>query len=88
VSGASRRASNPLAIVALRPSIRCCRICNIQLSDRRDREEFAAVPNLHLLVRMFIDPSTFSDVTRDIIGAAIEVHRSLGPGLLESIYQR
>ena len=36
---------------------------------------------------MFIDPSTFSDVTRQIIGAAIEVHRALGPGLLESVYE-
>ena len=26
-------------------------------------------------------------LTRDIIAAAIEVHRSLGPGLLESAYQ-
>jgi GxxExxY protein len=28
------------------------------------------------------------DPTRYIIGAAIEVHRALGPGLLESAYQR
>ena len=35
---------------------------------------------------MFIDASTFNDVTGQIIGAAIEVHRTLGPGLLESIY--
>ncbi|HXA18389.1 MAG TPA: GxxExxY protein, partial [Thermoanaerobaculia bacterium] len=28
-----------------------------------------------------------AEVTRCIIGAAIEVHRTLGPGLLESIYE-
>lgn len=28
-----------------------------------------------------------NDLTRQIIGAAIEVHRSLGPGLLESAYE-
>ena len=27
------------------------------------------------------------ELTSDIIGAAIEVHRSLGPGLLESAYE-
>ncbi len=27
-------------------------------------------------------------LTREIIGAAIEVHRNLGPGLLESAYQK
>ena len=30
----------------------------------------------------------FHDQTRDIIAAAIEVHRVLGPGLLESAYSR
>jgi GxxExxY protein len=32
------------------------------------------------------DPSTFNHITRDILAAAIEVHRTLGPGLLESTY--
>jgi len=30
----------------------------------------------------------FEDGSQAVIGAAIEVHRILGPGLLESIYQR
>jgi len=32
-------------------------------------------------------PSPDVDLTRSIIGAAIEVHRLLGPGLLESAYE-
>jgi GxxExxY protein len=30
---------------------------------------------------------TDNELTREIIGAAIEVHRALGPGLLESAYE-
>jgi GxxExxY protein len=33
-------------------------------------------------------PVHVNEITRDIIGAAIEVHRYLGPGLLESAYHR
>ncbi len=29
-----------------------------------------------------------NELTQGIIGAAIEVHRRLGPGLLESVYRR
>jgi GxxExxY protein len=29
-----------------------------------------------------------NDLTREIIGAAIEVHRRLGPGLLETAYRK
>ncbi len=32
-------------------------------------------------------PFHVNQLTEDVIGAAIEVHRSLGPGLLESAYQ-
>jgi GxxExxY protein len=35
---------------------------------------------------MLINPSDFDYVTRPILAGAIEVHRTLGPGLLESIY--
>lgn len=35
---------------------------------------------------MAIDPSVFDDITRGILGSAIDVHRTLGPGLLESAY--
>ncbi len=28
-----------------------------------------------------------NDLTGEVIGAAIEVHRALGPGLLESVYE-
>ena len=31
---------------------------------------------------------TINEITETIIGAAIEVHRALGPGLLESAYQQ
>lgn len=32
-------------------------------------------------------PENINDLTGAVIGAAIEVHRTLGPGLLESIYE-
>jgi GxxExxY protein len=32
-------------------------------------------------------PSLATDLTEQIIGSAIEVHRHLGPGLLESVYE-
>ena len=35
-----------------------------------------------------IQASGINDLTAKIIGAAIEVHKALGPGLLESAYER
>ena len=35
---------------------------------------------------MIYSKSDLNDLTYSIIGAAIEVHRNLGPGLLESVY--
>ena len=31
---------------------------------------------------------TFSELSNKVIGCAIEVHKALGPGLLESAYQQ
>jgi|ERR1051325_4433231 GxxExxY protein len=36
---------------------------------------------------MGFDNSEQDPLTREIIGGAIEVHRALGPGLLESVYE-
>ena len=35
----------------------------------------------------YMEREEFDDITLAIIQAAIEVHRHLGPGLLENIYQ-
>jgi GxxExxY protein len=34
-----------------------------------------------------MDMKTIDELSNKIIGLAIEVHRNLGPGLLESVYQ-
>jgi GxxExxY protein len=43
---------------------------------------------MHHTVNMAMDPANpINDITRQVISAAITVHRELGPGLLESAYQ-
>jgi len=37
---------------------------------------------------MTITQKYLDDLTYDIIGCAINVHREIGPGLLESIYEK
>ncbi|MBP9887246.1 MAG: GxxExxY protein [Leptospiraceae bacterium] len=37
---------------------------------------------------MVSDLESLNEITEKIIGCAIEVHRNLGPGLLESIYEK
>lgn len=40
------------------------------------------------VIKKMITQRHIDDLTYKIIGCAIEVHKALGPGLLESIYQR
>lgn len=45
------------------------------------------IRNFPVLQNKHASPLLEKDLTDKIIGAAIEVHRALGPGLLESAYQ-
>jgi GxxExxY protein len=45
-------------------------------------------PNNCSMLCMPVDTAAFNDLTGQILAAAIEVHRTLGPGLLESIYSK
>lgn len=40
------------------------------------------------MTEITINQAFLNSLTRKIIGAAIEVHKELGPGLLESIYEK
>lgn len=41
---------------------------------------------MHIATVVAVDPTAFSNVTGQILASAIEVHRTLGAGLLESTY--
>ncbi len=50
------------------------------LINREAREEREERKNM-------LDQSEFSELSKRVIGCAIEVHKALGPGLLESAYR-
>jgi GxxExxY protein len=56
----------------------------LMFGDANARWSKKAQRHVHRLSAM----STINDLSSSIIGAAIEVHRALGPGLLESAYQQ
>ena len=61
---------------------------NLQHDNRRPATFFGISLGVALAIRFGHAgrPSEFSDITGQILADAIEVHRTLGPGLLESIY--
>jgi GxxExxY protein len=38
-------------------------------------------------MNQFAQTNALNEISSEIIGCAIEVHRELGPGLLESVYE-
>lgn len=43
---------------------------------------------MSLWLKIFMTKKEYNDLSYKIIGCAIEVHRQLGPGLLESVYHK
>ena len=62
------------------------RIINYHRAHREHREGFMNYL-VNLDVSEEIDGHETDPLTGNIIGAAIDVHRALGPGLLESAYE-
>ena len=46
-----------------------------------------ALPDLAGVRNQRLSPSNINELTRVVIGAAIKIHRRLGPGVLESAYE-
>src|ERR1700759_4323091 len=51
-------------------------------------KEFAIVVDLSVLISMLMQQFEYKELTHKILGAAFEVHKFLGNGFQEVIYQR
>jgi GxxExxY protein len=62
----------------------------IHISNRQERQEakhLVNTPRNHSISNQHEPSQEVDDLARKIIGAAIEVHRALGPGYLENVYE-
>jgi GxxExxY protein len=62
----------------------------IRISNRQERQEakhLVNTPRNHSISNRREPSQEVDDLARKIIGAAIEVHRALGPGYLENVYE-
>lgn len=62
-----------------------CGICNVGRRILETSREFGLVPPLHMSTAVELYTT---EMGRRVIQCAIEVHQTLGPGLLESVYDR
>ncbi len=53
----------------------------------KGKQEFRAFVSLCSLIFSNMNEKQYNNLTKAIIGAAIEVHRQMGTGLLESVYE-